>query len=346
MGYSRLINVVSAHVEGEPNDVITGGVLDVPGGSVFDKMLFLQAQRDDIRRFILQEPRGKVTLCVNLVVPPSDPRAAAGFVIMEPASYPAMSGTNTIATSTVLLETGMISMVEPETRFTLEAPGGLVDIVAECRGGKCRSVTFHNVPSFVYRLDADIEVEGLGTLRVDAAYGGMNYVLVDAAALGFAITPDEAHDLSAMGERIKSAAAAQIPVSHPENPAIHTINQTLFAGPITVVDGVKRARNGVIVSPGRLDRSPCGTGTSARLAAMHARGQIAPGEAFVHESILGTTFTGQITGTTTLGGGPAILPAITGRAWITGFHQHVLDESDPFPTGYTLSDTWPLDGQA
>ncbi len=341
MRYKRMINVVSAHAEGEPNDVITGGVLDIPGGSVFEKMQHLEKHQDEIRQFILQEPRGKVTLCVNLVVAPTDPRAAAGFVIMEPASYPAMSGTNTICTSTVLLETGMIPMVEPETRFSLEAPGGLVEIVADCHGGKCRSVTFHNVPSFAYRLDADIEVEGLGTIRVDAAYGGMNYVLVDAAALGFGITPDEARELSEVGERIKAAAANQLPVSHPDNAEIHTINQTLFAGPLAEVGGTKRSRNGVIVSPGRLDRSPCGTGTSARLAVMHARGQIGIGEPFVHESIIGTTFTGRITGTTTLGGRPAILPAITGRAWITGFHQHVLDANDPFPTGYTLSDTWP-----
>lgn len=340
MKFKRMVNVVGAHVAGERNDVITGGVLDVPGQTMFDKMQYLQTQGDDLRKLILQEPRGSVTQCVNLVLPSNHPEADAGFVIMESEFYPPMSGSNTLCTATVLLETGMIPMVEPVTRLTLEAPGGLVRVEAHCRDGKVTGVTFANVPCFVFGLDKFIEVPGLGSLKVDVAYGGMIYVLADAQALGFAIAPDEAVELVAVGERIKAAAAEQLPAVHPEQPQIHTINQTLFAGPLRDDPQGKRARNGVVVSPGRMDRSPCGTGTSARLAVMHARGQIRLGEKLIHESILGTEFIGEIAETLTVGGQPGIRPSITGQAFLTGFHQYVLDPNDPFPTGYTLSDTW------
>jgi len=341
MRFSRMINVVGVHAAGELNEVITGGVLDVPGRSVFEKMQHVQTKADDLRLFLLQEPRGRVTQCVNLVVPATDPRADAGFVIIESDYYVPMSGTNTICTVTALLETGMIPMQEPVTRLTLEAPAGLVPVTARCRDGKCESVTFDNVPAFVFALDRPVEVPGMGTVKVDVAYGGMIYAIVDAAALGFEVVPSEAAALVEAGERIKAAAAEQVPAVHPENPEIHTINQTLFAAPLRNGPEGRCSKNAVVVSPGRLDRSPCGTGTSARLAVMHARGQIGVGEAFVHESIIGTTFTGTILGEGQVGGAPAIRPSITGSAWITAFHQYVLDPSDPFPTGFRLGDTWP-----
>lgn len=336
----RMITVVGAHAEGEHNEVITGGVVDVPGKTMFEKARHLETRADDLRQFLLQEPRGKVTQCVNLVLPSAHPDADAGYIIIEPDSYPPMSGTNTICTATVLLETGMLPMREPETVLTLEAPGGLIRVRAECRAGKCERVTFENVPGFVFHLDRPVEVAGHGTVNVDVAYGGMIYALIDARSLGFEIVPGEARDLVEVGERIKKAAAEQVPVAHPDNPEIHTINQTLFAGPLRIENGVRRARNTVIVSPGRHDRSPCGTGTSARLAVMHARGQIGVEEAFVHESIIGTTFTGRILETLEVGGRPAVRPEISGRAWITALHQYVLDPSDPFPTGYRLGDMW------
>lgn len=342
MKLSRMINVVGAHAEGEPNEVITGGVLNVPGKTMFEKARWLETEGDDLRAFLLHEPRGKVTLCTNLVLPSNHPEAQAGYVIIEPASYPPMSGTNTICTATVLLETGMIPMIEPVTDVVLEAPGGLIKLKATCQDGKVTSVSFRNLPAFVLHHDAMIEVDGLGSLRVDVAYGGMLYVIADASDCGFAIEPDEAADLSSVGEMVKAAAAEQLPSVHPENPEIHTVNQTLWAGPLREENGVKTSRNGVIVSPGRLDRSPCGTGTTARLALLHARGDIKPGEDFVHESIIGTRFTGRIFDTGLTGGIPDVSVEITGRAWITAFHQYVLDPSDPFPTGYTLSDTWPV----
>jgi proline racemase len=337
-----MINVVGVHAEGEHNEVITGGVLDVPGATMFDKMQHLESRADELRLFLLNEPRGMVAQCVNLVLPPTDPRADAGFIIMEAEYYVPMSGTNTICTVTALLETGILSMKEPVTRITLEAPGGLVDVEARCCNGKCESVTFRNLPAFVMHLQKPVEVTGLGTLTVDVGYGGMIYCMVDAQALGFALEPSEARDLVELGEKIKRSAAVQLPSVHPENPAIHTINQTLFAGPLREEDGVKTARNTVIVSPGRHDRSPCGTGTSARLAIMRAKGEIGIGENFIHESIIGTKFTGQIFEEGLIGDIATVRVAITGRAWITAFHQYVLDPTDPFPTGYRVSDTWPL----
>ncbi len=343
MKLSRMINVVGAHAEGEPNEVITGGVLNVPGDTMFEKARWLETEGDDLRAFLLHEPRGKVSMCTNLVLPSNNPEAQAGYVIIEPASYPPMSGTNTICTATVLLETGMIPMEEPFTDVTLEAPGGLICVRAACKGGKVESISFKNLPAFVLHRDKMIEVEGYGSLRVDVAYGGMLYVIADAVDCGFDITPDEAADLSKVGEKVKKAAAEQLPTVHPENPEIHTVNQTLWAGPMREENGVKVSKNGVIVSPGRLDRSPCGTGTTARLALMHARGEVKAGEDFIHESIIDTKFTGRIFDTGMTAGIPDVSVEITGRAWISAFHQYVLDPSDPFPTGYTLSDTWPVE---
>jgi proline racemase len=340
MKMKRMVNVVGVQTAGERNDVITGGVLDVPGNTMFEKMRYLETQADDLRKFLLHEPRGTVTQSINLVLPPCDPLADAGFVIMESEFYVPMSGSNTICTVTALLETGMLPMQEPYTDLTLEAPAGLVKVRAECRDGKCLNVRFSNVPCFVFGLDQHVEVPGIGTLRVDVAYGGMIYVLVDAAAAGFSVEPDEAAEMVEAGEAIKAAAAEQLPAVHPENPGIHTINQTLFAGPLERGPHGLSSKNGVIVSPGRLDRSPCGTGTSARLAVLHARGLIQPGERFFHKSIIGTEYIGEIAETLTIGGKPGIRPAITGGAWIMGFHQYVLDASDPFPTGYTLNDLW------
>jgi proline racemase len=341
MRFQKMINVVGVHTGGELNEVITGGVLNVPGETMFDKMRYLETQGDDLRQFLLNEPRGRVSQCVNLVLPSNNPEADVGFVIMESEYYVPMSGSNTICTVTALLETGMLPMKEPVTTFTLEAPGGLVRVTAKCTDGKCESVTFANVPGFVFTLDHPVDVPSLGRINVDVAYGGMIYAMVDAEALGYKVVPDEARELVELGERIKLAAAEQIPCVHPENPGIHTINQTLFAGPVREENGVKTARNTVVVSPGRLDRSPCGTGTSARLAIMHARGQIAVGEKFIHESIIGSKFTGEVLEELSVAGTPGIRPSITGSAWITAFHNYVLDPSDPFPTGFLLPDAWP-----
>ncbi|MDQ0347814.1 proline racemase family protein [Ancylobacter vacuolatus] len=341
MRFSRMINVVGAHAAGELNEVITGGVRDVPGKTMFEKMKYVQTHRDELRRFLLNEPRGRVSQCVNLVLPPTTPEADAGFVIIESDYYVPMSGTNTICTVTVLLETGIIPMQEPVTHLVLEAPAGLVKVSAECRDGKCVNVTFDNVAGFAFALDREVEVPGLGRITVDVGYGGMIYAIVDAASLGFRLELKEAAQLVEVGERIKAAAAEQIPCVHPENPEIHTINQTLFAGPLERDEQGLVSRNTVIVSPGRHDRSPCGTGTCARMAVLHAKRMLQVGERFLHRSLIGTEFIGRLRGTTELGGLPAVLPTITGPGWITAFHQYVLDPTDPFPDGFRLGDTWP-----
>ena len=340
MRWTKTVTVVGAHAEGEIGRVIVGGVLPPPGATMFERMKHLETQGDDLRQMLLFDPRGGVTVSMNLVLPPCDPRADVGLIIMESRYYVPMSGSNTICTVTVLLETGMIPMREPETVLVLDTPGGLVRVTATCRNGKCEKVTFRNVPSFVFQLDRPVEVAGLGTVAVDVSYGGMIYAIVDARALGFAIVPSEARDLVAMGERIKAAAAEQLPAVHPENPEIHTINQTLFAGPLADAPGGKTARNAVIVSPGRIDRSPCGTGTCARLAVLHAKGLIATGEVLDHVSIIDSHFAGRVEEVTTVGGKPAVVNSISGRAWLTGIAQYGVDPDDPYPRGYTLPDTW------
>jgi proline racemase len=341
MRWSKTVTVVGCHSEGEVGRVITGGVLPPPGKTMFERMKHLEAKADDLRQMLLFDPRGAVTHSVNFVLPPCHPDADVGVVVMESNFYVPMSGSNTIFTATVVLETWMVLMREPETKLIFDMPGGLVCVVATCRSGKCEQVTFRNVPCFVWHLDRVIEVSGIGQVTVDVVYGGMIYAIVDAAKLGFAIVPKEARDLVAVGERIKAAAAEQLSVVHPENPDIHTINQTLFAGPLLESQkGGKTSRNAVVVSPGRLDRSPCGTGTSARLAVLHAKGQIKTGERFDHESIIGTHFIGMVVEETRCGNLRAVVSTISGRGWITGIMQYGVDPDDPFPTGYTLADTW------
>lgn len=342
MRWSRMVNVVKCHVGGEINNVVTGGIGDVPGATVFEKMKFFRDHDDELRKLLLHEPRGAVTHCVNYVVPATDPEAQLGYVIAESTEYPAMSGSNTICVTTALLETGMIRMVEPVTDVVLEAPAGLIRIRCTCQDGKVTSVEFENQPAFAYRLAAPLELEGYPTLTVDVAWGGMAYVLASAQELGLQLTPDEARDLCELGQRVKTAAAEQIPVTHPENPEFAGITQTEFVGPLDRVDGVLTSRNAVIVSPGRLDRSPCGTGTSARLAVLKAQRLIDVGEAFIHESVIGSQFGARIDRMSTVGPYDAVIPRISGQAYITEISQVGLDPADPFPTGYKLSDTWPV----
>ena len=334
--------MVGCHAGGEIGNVVTGGVLPPSGDTVFEQMETLRRDDDWLRRLLLREPRGSVACHANLVVPSKRPDCDAGFIIMEPTEYPAMSGSNTICTATVLLETGMVEMREPETVLRLEAPGGVVEVRATCRDGRCESVELTNVPAFADRLEAPVEVEGIGTVAVDVAYGGMWYAIASAQALGFAIEPDEARDMSLTGERIRSAAREQLPCVHPENPGIAGISIVQIAGPWQGVGRV--SRNAVVIAPGRLDRSATGTGLSARMAALHARGLMGVGDAMTHASPIGSTFDGRIVSETEVGGRPAIVPAIRGSAWITGISQLVIDPDDPYPEGYVLADTWGVSG--
>lgn len=351
MQISQVIHAVDTHTCGEPARVIVGGVLDVPGNTMFEKMRYLEDHADHIRKRMLREPRGYPAANCNLILPPTDPRAVAGYVIMEQVEYPGMSGTNTIAVTTVLIETGMVPSTEPITKLTLESPAGLIEVVAEVEGGKVKGVTFENVPGFVVVLDAEVDVPEIGKVRVDVAYGGMFYVIADADQVGLTLDASEAGDAARIGEMIKKAAQEQLePPVHPVNPEIRGITVAQLSAPPTT-PGAHR-KNTVVVSTGELDwdrpgtwkgvldRSPCGTGTSAKMVVMWAKGELPLDQEFVHEGILGTTFTGKLVRETTLGGVPAVVPTIRGTAWITGTAQYVVDVDDPFPDGFTVGDIW------
>ena len=346
----RAIRAIDLHAAGEPGRVILGGIDGIPAGTMFEAMTWLQANRDDIRLRMLREPRGYPAANCNLVLPSSNPEADAGYVIMEQVEYPGMSGTNTMCVVTALLETGVLPMSEPLTDLTLEAPAGLIRVQATCAEGKVMGVTFRNVPAFATHLATPVEVPQLGTVVVDVAYGGMFYVFASAEAFGLRLTPDEGGDIVRITEMIKAAANEQLPVVHPEQPGFAGITIGQLSGPAH--DPANSMRNAVTVSTGTLDwddpstwtgaidRSPCGTGTSARMAVLHATGRLRIGDEFRHEGILGTVFTGRLLEETTIGDRAAVIPEITGSAWITGIADYVVDPSDPFPEGFTVGDIW------
>lgn len=334
------IDIVGCHAEGEVGDVIVHGVDPPPGDTIWEQSRWI-ANDGSLRNFVLNEPRGGMFRHVNLLVPPKDPSAQMGFIIMEPADTPPMSGSNAICVATVILETGIVPMIEPVTKVVLEAPGGLVEVTAECHDGKAERIAIRNVASFAHRLDATIEVDRMGTLTVDTAYGGDSFVLVDAAALGFEIRPDEARDIVAAGVQITTAATEQLGFVHPKNPDWRHISFCQFTKPVVEEDGQKVGVNTVVIRPGKVDRSPTGTGVSARLAVMHARGQVQVGDTLLARSIIGSEFLGRVESETMVGDITAIHPSITGRAWITGTSRLTLDPADPWPEGYRVWDTWP-----
>ena len=341
MRSQKIVHMVSCHAEGEVGNVIVGGVETPPGETLWQQASWI-AKDQGLRNFVLNEPRGGVFKHINLLLPAKHADASYGFIIMEPEHTPPMSGSNSICVATVLLDSGLIAMQEPLTEFILEAPGGLVPVKAYCENGKARSIEIHNVASFADRLGASLEVAGIGTLTVDTAYGGDSFVLVDASALDFSIRPDEAGDLARLGVKITRAANEQLGFTHPENPDWSHISFCQFALPLTEENGVRVSRNTVVIDPGKLDRSPTGTGCSARMAVLQARGEMQVGDRMIGISIIDSRFDCSIVRQTTLGDRTAIIPSIRGRAWITGTHQIMLDPDDPWPGGYRLSDTWPL----
>ena len=355
MSYKRMIQTVETH-SGEPMRVITGGVGHIPGESVYEQMKWLEHNEDQLRMLMLREPRGYPPLCCNLIVPPKHPDADAGFIIMEQVEYPVMSGGNTIAVATVLLETGMIPMQEPVTEFTLEAPAGLIAIRADCRDGKVRQVTFENVPAFCVYRDAVIDVPELGTVTVDVAWGGMFYVIADVTQFELLdLHPDRGRDITRTAALILRAAQDQLPVEHPDYPGIGiTIAQ--LSGP---TDNPKAdRRNAVTVASGPisfddpatwtggLDRCPCGTGTCAKMAALYEKGELGLKQPFRHEGVLGHVYTGELVREVQVGDRVAVVPTISGQAWITGFCTYVLDADDPYPNGFTVGDIWASQGES
>ncbi|UCI06076.1 trans-3-hydroxy-L-proline dehydratase [Mesorhizobium sp. B1-1-8] len=341
MRSTKVIHVVSCHAEGEVGDVIVGGVSPPPGETVWDQRKWI-AQDNELRNFLLNEPRGGVFRHVNLLIPPKHPDAQMAWIIMEPEDTPPMSGSNSICVSTVILDTGIIPMREPVTELVLEAPGGLVRVRADCAGGKAQRITIENVPSFASKLGVPLEVDGLGTITVDTAYGGDSFVVVDAPALGLALETDEARDLAELGVRVTDAANEQMAFFHPDRPDWRHHSFCLFAGAIARDGNRLLAKSVVSIKPGKLDRSPTGTAVSARMAILHAKGEMAVEDCFTGVSIIGSEFHGKILGTTNVADTPAIRPQISGRGWITGIHQHMLDPEDPWPAGYRVADTWPM----
>ena len=339
-GEKDAIEIIGCHAEGEVGDVIVSGVESPPGDTVWDQAQWI-ASDQTLRNFVLNEPRGGVFRHINLLVPAKNPAAAMGWIIMEPEDTPPMSGSNSICVSTVLLERGIIPMTEPESRFVLEAPGGLVNVTAQCRNGKAERITVRNVPSFADRLEVPLEIEGLGTLVADTAYGGDTFVIVDAASAGFDLHPDEAREICDQGIRITAAANEQLGFRHPENPQISSISFCQFAKPVVMEGSQQVGKNAVVVRPGKVDRSPTGTGLSARLAVLHAKKQAQLGDTLLARSIIDSEFLGRIEEEVTIGDKAGIRPSISGRAWITGRSLHTLDPQDPWPQGYRLSDTWP-----
>jgi proline racemase len=331
-----MITAVEAHAEGEVGRVVTGGILTVPGATMMERLTHINQTDDSLRRFLVNEPRGCAQMSTNLLFAPTLPGADAAFMILQGDKAHAMSGSNSICVVTALLETGMIEMAEPETLVTLETAAGLVRARAACKDGKCERVTLDMPPSFADRLDARIEVEGLGEVTVDIAFGGIFYGLIDPAQFGLDITPENARKLVDIGTCVHRAINQQLDIRHPEIAGLEGISYTMFTG-FNPAGGLKGA---TILRPGRIDRSPCGTGNSARLAAMHARGQVQPGETLVAQSIIESEFQVSVTAATEVAGRPAILPRVSGRGWIHGIHQIGLDPTDPYPAGYMVADCW------
>jgi proline racemase len=333
MRASRYFAAVDSHTEGMPTRVITGGVPALPGATMLERKLWFEAHMDDVRLLLMREPRGHSAMSGAILQPPTRPDADWGVLFIEVSGCLPMCGHGTIGVATVLVETGMVPVTEPETVVRLDTPAGLVVVRVAVEDGRARSVTLRNVPAFASALDQVVEVEGLGAIPYDMAFGGNFYAIVDAAAAGVVVDPRENDTLIAVGAQIMDAIDAVARPVHPEDARISGCHHVVLHTP--GLDGAD-ARAATSIHPGWLDRSPCGTGTSARLAQLHARGELGVGQDFVNESVLGTRFTGRIVEETTIAGRPAIVPEITGRAWITGMGQYLLADDDPFPAGFRL----------
>ena len=336
MKWNRAIDLVLVHCQGEIGKVIVGGVPPIPGATALAQMNHINQVDDSLRRFVTFEPRAHVAMSVNLLIAPTRADADAGFIVLQPDRAHPMSGSNCICVVTALLETGRVKMTEPETIVRLDTPAGLITARAKCAEGRCLSVSLDNVPAFVEALDVPIATPRWGTLKADIAFGGVYYAIVDVDQLGLAIAPGNARDLAEAGIELKQLIGAQVSVRHPEIASLNELAYVMFRG----VEADGAVRTCTTLKPGRVDRSPCGTGSSANLAVLHARGAIMPGEGRRSRSIIGGEFWAEIIEATHVGNRPAIRPRITGSAWIYGTETLRVDAADPFQQGFALSDTW------
>lgn len=333
MRTSRVLHAVDSHTEGMPTRVITGGVGVIPGTTMAERRRWFIENSDDLRTFLMCEPRGHASMSGSILQPPTRPDADWGVLFIEVSGLLPMCGHGTIGTATVLVETGMVAVTEPVTRVRLDTPAGLVVADVSVRDGHAEAVTIRNVPSFSHALDQKLEVPGFGTVVADIAFGGNFYTIVELAALGLPFERSAKQQLLDAGLAVMSAVNEQALPVHPERPDISGCHHVHLTAPGSTA---RRSRHAMAIHPGWFDRSPCGTGTSARMAQLHARGELALDTDFVNESFIGTAFTGRLVDRTEVGGRPAVIPTITGRAWVTGTAQYMLDPSDPFPAGFEL----------
>jgi trans-L-3-hydroxyproline dehydratase len=340
MRTTKSIQIINCHCEGEVGDVITGGVAPPPGDTIWEQSRFI-ARDGTLRNFVLNEPRGGVFRHVNLLVPPKNPKADAAFIIMEPEDTPPMSGSNCICVATVLLDMGIVAMQEPETKLLLEAPAGLIEVTAQCKDGKAQSITLRNVPSFAAHLGASLNLDGFGPIKVDTGFGGDSFVMADTADFGITITPANAAEIALLGRQLVKTANAQLPFTHPQLPDWKHYSFCFLRGPLENQNGILTSANACVINPGKLDRSPTGTGCSALMAILHAKGLMKVGDHYIGRSVINSSFEGRIVSETSVGNHKAIIPEITGRAWISGQSTLMLDPDDPYPDGYKVSDTWP-----
>ncbi|MDC7291024.1 proline racemase family protein [Blautia schinkii] len=357
MSFIRQFDSVECH-EGEPMRVVTSGIPSIPGNTVYEKCKWLEKNDDQLRLLMLREPRGIPATCCNLIVNTNREDCKAGYIIMEQVEYPMMSGGNTIAVATALLETGMIPMTSEHMSFNLEAPAGVIGIEAECdlTRHKCTKVTFKNVPAFPVYLDKEIEVPHLGKVTVDIAWGGMFYCIIDSTQFkqygpnGLELKPENGKEISKLSALITTAAIEQLPVEHPDYPGVGITLSMMHQPPVTP-GTYMRSSNWYATGPvdfdnpttwtGALDRGVCGTGTCALMATEHAKGRLKAGEPFMNEGLLGIQFEGRIVEEIDdFYGHKAVVPTVGGQCWIYGFNKWVLDESDPFPNGFTIGDIW------
>jgi len=325
---------IDSHTIGEPTRIILSGFPEIPGDTMMEKKNRLQNEYDHIRKALMNEPRGHQHMFGAIVFPTARADADLGAVFMDGGGYLNMCGHGTIGLATVAVEEKLVAAVEPYTELNLETPAGVVHTRVHVENGKVRSVSFTNVPAFLYCRDVDVDVPGLGSIRMDIAYGGNFFALVDAVQLGLTLSPENAETVSSMGKRIRDAVRAQIEVRHPLLPDIRSVDLVEFFGPALKPEAT--LKNAVFFGRDQLDRSPCGTGTSAKLAALYAKDELKLGEPFVCESILGTCFTGRVLDETMVGPFPAVIPEITGRAFITGRNRLVFEEDDPFQFGFAI----------
>jgi proline racemase len=330
---SRVFAAIDSHTEGMPTRVVTGGVAPIPGATMLERKLHFERHMDELRQLLMREPRGHGAMSGAILQPPLRPEADWGVLFIEVSGCLPMCGHGTIGVATVLVETGMVEVREPETVVRLDAPAGLVEARVAVEGGRARSVSLRNVPSFLLARDRELELNGR-RLTYDMAFGGNFYALLPAESAGLAVDPGHGGELIEAGLAIMEAINAGERPVHPEDERISGCKHVVFTAPGE--DGPRSQRSATAIHPGWLDRSPCGTGTSARLAALHARGELGIGEEFVNRSLVGTSFSGRIVAETQVGGLPAVVPEITGRAWITGMGQYVLHPEDPFPAGFAL----------